>query len=323
MFTSSFSLTEPLFQNFINNDDSSRLGKHTLQMSKTEEILLFKLIKKLGYQVEILESIETAGDKVEVRLKASTANIMSLKIALAKIRQGENDIEKLSQEIIGDANLSSQDSHIDLHNQEPKKLKLDIESSIKQPSDILLKKLFDHRQYLANEISYLDSNAKPLNPSESFFSDRTLELMSAKRPLTFEDLQKIEGVTQKKCQQFGSTFLNIIKQHCQTSSSDLGRKGIESSKITLNLFLQGKTVIEIAKIRNFKPTTILSHLALQISQGQDIDISSLVSKEKKDAICKIIDKIGATQLRNIKDQLSKNITYEEIKLVASSYRRNL
>lgn len=159
------------------------------------------------------------------------------------------------------------------------------------------------------------------------FSDRSLQEMATYFPLTQQAFAKINGVGPIKWLKYGEKFLQIIqsyqgkKSHSQPEhiKSPIQRKS--SLEETEELFLAGNGIDEIAAIRGLVKGTILTHLTELIQEGKNLDITPLVSKEKQEAIQKIIEEVGAEKLTPIKEKLPPEITYDEIRLVGAFYRR--
>ena len=84
------------------------------------------------------------------------------------------------------------------------------------------------------------------------------------------------------------------------------------------LYREGKSVAEIAQIRNLAVTTIEGHLASFIYSG-DIQLDDLVHPTKSKVILSVINDIGMTAT-SIKQKLSGDYTYGEIRAVMNYYR---
>ena len=91
-----------------------------------------------------------------------------------------------------------------------------------------------------------------------------------------------------------------------------------SHRDTLLLYREGKSVAEIAQIRNLAVTTIEGHLASFIYSG-DIQLDDLVHPTKSKVILSVINDIGMTAT-SIKQKLSGDYTYGEIRAVMNYYR---
>ncbi|RYZ20137.1 MAG: hypothetical protein EOO10_23550, partial [Chitinophagaceae bacterium] len=91
-----------------------------------------------------------------------------------------------------------------------------------------------------------------------------------------------------------------------------------SHRDTLQLYKEGKSVDEIAQLRNLAVTTIEGHLASFIYSG-DIDLDDLVHPTKSKAILSVINNVGMTAT-SIKQKLSSEYSYGEIRAVMNYYR---
>lgn len=103
----------------------------------------------------------------------------------------------------------------------------------------------------------------------------------------------------------------------QTPNRQKPAKG-ESSRISLSLFKEGKSIAEIAKERSLAPSTIEGHLCSFITTGE-MDALELVTQQKLDTILKTMTD-GAT-LSELKAKLGADFSFAEIR--AASYYREL
>lgn len=89
--------------------------------------------------------------------------------------------------------------------------------------------------------------------------------------------------------------------------------------LSLELYRQGKSVEEIAASRGLSPMTIEGHLASFVATGE-IDIEELVPLDKVAPILKVIEETDITALSAIKEKLSNDFSYGEIKAVVSYHQ---
>lgn len=88
-----------------------------------------------------------------------------------------------------------------------------------------------------------------------------------------------------------------------------------STKTTYQMFLQGKTIEEIARIRHLKRNTIEDHVVEIVHQKPDFLIDPFVSSEHQQMIHSTYQTLKTKQLRPLKEKLSNDISYFEIRLV--------
>ncbi|WP_335418852.1 helix-turn-helix domain-containing protein [Bacillus sp. JJ1566] len=88
-----------------------------------------------------------------------------------------------------------------------------------------------------------------------------------------------------------------------------------STKTTYQMLLQGKSIDEIAVIRNLKRNTIEDHVVEVVHQQPDFSIDQFVPSEHQQLIFSTYQTLQTKQLRPLKDKLSNVISYFEIRLV--------
>lgn len=85
---------------------------------------------------------------------------------------------------------------------------------------------------------------------------------------------------------------------------------------TLDLYKQGKTIDEIASIRSLASSTIKSHFAKWILSGE-IDIHSILSKEKVEKVEKFLEKNSADNFGALKSNFGNELDYGDIRMVVN------
>ena len=83
---------------------------------------------------------------------------------------------------------------------------------------------------------------------------------------------------------------------------------------TYNLFLEGKTVQEIAEIRSLAMSTIFVHFIKFVEEGK-IAIEQIVSSDRIALICDALQDVTEDSLTPVKEQLGEGFSYGEIRLV--------
>lgn len=171
-------------------------------------------------------------------------------------------------------------------------------------------------------------------PSYIILSDATLLELATYLPLKTDEIRKISGFGEYKVEQYGSYFLKVIINYCQKNklTSKISEKipkrirqtkverNNDTKEITLDLFKRGKTISQIAQVRQLAISTIEGHLAYYVLDGQ-IDIKEIVSIKKIPRISKAINKFGDNLLLPIKKDLGNYVSYGEIKAVINYLRR--
>ena len=171
-------------------------------------------------------------------------------------------------------------------------------------------------------------------PAYIVFSDVALRHMAREYPVTERDFTRINGVGQKKLEEFGSHFLTEIDSFLKsnprrkfapispaltTSSPRSGapstRSGMtETVRETMALYKSGKSIDQIAKLRKISANTVTGHLATAIESGEKIDLAALISPEDQQVITEAFEKTTWEALSPAKEILGDRFTYDQLRL---------
>lgn len=94
----------------------------------------------------------------------------------------------------------------------------------------------------------------------------------------------------------------------------------DSVKESTELFLSGKSISEIATLRNMASSTIEGHLAQAVASGK-IKAHQLVAEEKITAIHRAAEKTEEPGLKPLKELLGDNYTYSDIKIAMACFKK--
>ncbi len=156
-------------------------------------------------------------------------------------------------------------------------------------------------------------------------------------PRTSRDLLLISGFGKAKVDKYGEDILQTVNDYCELHhvESNMATKPvspkkerktkpvtekIDTKESTYNLFKEGKTIAEIAVIRNFAVQTIEGHIAAFIEKGI-VEITSLMSNEKYEEIAKIMKQRGEKTLTDLKPLLP-NASFGEMRMVEAALKAN-
>ncbi len=147
-------------------------------------------------------------------------------------------------------------------------------------------------------------------------ADISLKQMSTFFPLTVESLLKIHGIGAHKVEQYGEVFLNAISNYVMENNIDFSsivkEKKEETHITTYNLYNSGKSIDEIANIRELTKTTIENHLLKCYENDLDIDLTRCVNTQYENDIISAIDKLGCEKLKPLKEILPNEVSYFDI-----------
>ncbi|GAA0605855.1 DNA helicase RecQ [Virgibacillus siamensis] len=170
-------------------------------------------------------------------------------------------------------------------------------------------------------------------PPYVLFSDATLKELSRYFPETEEDMLTIKGVGERKFNQYGEAFLEVIqkwraehpdiKPAVRISGSAVAqprkKKQTDDNRpshvISYSMFQSGKSIKDIATIREYSPQTIEGHIFKAYKDGYPIAWNIFFNEAEEAAILEARKTIDEPKLKPLKEALSDEYTYTTIKAV--------
>ncbi len=147
-------------------------------------------------------------------------------------------------------------------------------------------------------------------PAYMVFGDASLKDMETAMPITMDDLAHISGVGTVKLEKYGKDFIEVIQAYYK----ELKGKG-DSFKHSCALFQEGKSLEEIAQIRNIKEVTVISHLAAGIQKGMKLQVQDLVSEVEKQIIADAFVRLDKPKaMKPVFEDLNMEYSYTKIRL---------
>jgi hypothetical protein len=166
---------------------------------------------------------------------------------------------------------------------------------------------------------------------------KSLEEMATYLPQTKKELMEISGFGKAKVEHYGLQFLEVIVNYCQHNNltslihtkvktkaekpttenieNAIKPNKIDTKEESYQLYLQGKSVEEIAKQRSLTTQTIEGHLNKYISIGS-IAITEFMAIDKASIIIKALEGFEkGTSITPIKELLGDNYSFGEIRMV--------
>ncbi|MGM9926536.1 MAG: DNA helicase RecQ [Bacillus sp. (in: firmicutes)] len=177
--------------------------------------------------------------------------------------------------------------------------------------------LFEQLRKLRKELA-LKEDVPPF----VIFSDETLKDMCMKLPKTLDDMTKVKGIGELKKDKFGEAFLHVLSEYgegkLQPISSKRVKKGTNKEKshtITFELTKEGKTLAEIAEIRQLSLSTVERHLVTCHNEGMDVPWENYYPAEHYVLLQKTAEETNYAKLgiKAIKEKLPDYITYFHIR----------
>lgn len=179
-------------------------------------------------------------------------------------------------------------------------------------------------------------------PAFLVLSDASLVQLTNNLPLSIEDIRLISGFGEVKTQRYGLGVLEIIidyavqhnlqsrvnEQSLRKPRDEKKETGkpipqppiAETFKKSFQLYKNGNTIAQISELRGLSPSTIEGHLAKFIATG-DLTVDEFVSKERQLLILAAAYDVGIKMLTPIKEKLSADISYGEIRMMVSQIEK--
>ncbi|MGH4051528.1 MAG: DNA helicase RecQ [Clostridium sp.] len=199
--------------------------------------------------------------------------------------------------------------------------------------------LFEILRELRKEISEREKV-----PPYIVFADSALREMSEYFPVNEKEMLNIKGVGESKLKKYGEEFISVIKKYMQENNIEVkdeilynkddgkmevavaqdSKNGdkVPSYVITYNMYKEGKSIAEIINERKLKSLTVQEHIFKCAAEGFDVNLDDFIPKHHEALIIEVIEKIGATKLKPIKEALPEEIDYLAIKATIFKYANN-
>ncbi len=205
---------------------------------------------------------------------------------------------------------------------------------IKQVEAILSSPLENRLAELLQRVQAANNYYTPLFKS---FSDRVAEhaekVNSEKATKAYvKELGEVELIYLKQVQLFSKTLILIqstisnqeftrdkVKDVLIERVSPTKRKKQDTKAISLKLFKEGLSLVEIAKERGMVPSTIESHLISFIAKGE-LEAKALMDEEKIEVIRKVYLQNTEVGLTTLKELLGDEFSYSEIKIATAEFK---
>ena len=200
--------------------------------------------------------------------------------------------------------------------------------------------LFEILRTLRKEISEREKV-----PPYIVFADSALREMSEYFPVNEKEMLNIKGVGESKLNKYGEEFIQVIKKYMQENNIEINAEilyneedggktesaierdpknedKVPSYIITYNMYKDGKSIEEIIGERKLKSLTVQEHIFKCAAEGLDVNLDDFIPQNQEALILEVIEKIGATKLRPIKEELPEEIDYLAIKATIFKYANN-
>ncbi len=156
-------------------------------------------------------------------------------------------------------------------------------------------------------------------------SQKVLIQLSNQLPVTGKELLSVKGMGKKKLAQFGLEILEIIASYRKEKGMEVPElptsielpppaPKIDTKKISFDHFESGKTITEIAQIREMATSTIEGHLAHYVGTG-DLKLEQFLDKQKAELIETYFKQNKPGSLTEAKNNIDGDVSYADLRFV--------
>ncbi|QED48837.1 DNA helicase RecQ [Cytobacillus dafuensis] len=301
------------------------------QIEITEEaLMIFSCIKRMGERFGITLTAQVLKGSQNKRIREFKFEKLSTYGLLKRYK--EKEIIDIINYLLAEGFLSLTDSKYPivkltenalpvLKKQEQIYMKMTIHSSAieREENSDLFTILRSLRKKLAD---------KDKVPPYVVFADTALKEMSRYYPVDQASMLRIKGVGQVKYDKYGELFIEEIKKFISDHNIQIESvpeieepeenektNDIPSYLITYNHYINGQSLKEIAKERNFSPVTIQDHIIRAVKEGNKIHWEEIFDEQTEKIILEAVNRVGNEKLKPIKDEIDPEIDYFTIKAV--------
>ncbi|PYX18982.1 MAG: RecQ family ATP-dependent DNA helicase, partial [Acidobacteria bacterium] len=152
--------------------------------------------------------------------------------------------------------------------------------------------------------------------------DTTLDALCRLRPRSLEALRSVPGFGERKIETYGKQILSALAEFDAGARAAAPREAqTKPAEETLRLLREGKSMAEIATIRQRQINTVANTIATLIENGDVEFDDNWVDATRRSVIEAACTRLGTQWLKPLKEAVPPEVTYEEIRLVVARLRR--
>jgi ATP-dependent DNA helicase RecQ len=151
--------------------------------------------------------------------------------------------------------------------------------------------------------------------------DSSLDEICRRRPASLAEIRGIPGFGERKTERYGQQILQVLAEFNKgaRASAPLEVKS-KPAEETIRLLGEGHSFLEIANLRGRHLGSVVGLIANLVEKGELQFQPEWVDGAKLASIEEACAGLGTRALKPLKDALSPDITYEEIRLVVARFR---
>ena len=191
----------------------------------------------------------------------------------------------------------------------------------KSQNDVIDEKLYkiliEERLKLSNKLNV---------PPFAIFQESSINEMTFKYPINFDELSMIAGVGEGKSKKFGESFISLISTYCKDNNINREQDFLvksSGSKSGLKLFViqsidKKLTINEIAESKNLTYLEILNEIEAIVYSGTKLDLSYIIDdifdEETKEELHEYLIETKSDNLQDLYDEFNDDFEDEDLRL---------
>jgi ATP-dependent DNA helicase RecQ len=151
--------------------------------------------------------------------------------------------------------------------------------------------------------------------------DTSLDELCRVRPRALVELRTVSGFGDKKTEMYGQEILNALQEFNRgaRAATPMEAKTTPGEE-TMRLLAEGRSLLEIAKTRGRQFSSVVSLVVGLMEKGELEFQRSWIDAQKQAQIEEACVRLGFERLKPLKDALPPEISYDDIRLVATKLR---
>jgi ATP-dependent DNA helicase RecQ len=159
-------------------------------------------------------------------------------------------------------------------------------------------------------------------PAYIVMHDTSLEELCRVRPRSLAELTSVTGFGERKIEAYGEQILSALEDFDRGARAALPvERQTKPAEETLQLLSEGKSLSEIAILRQRQLGTVVNTVAALVEQGEIPFDEKWVDANRRSIIEAACARLGLQWLKPLKESLPPEVTFEEIRLVVARLRR--
>ena len=279
---------------------------------------LTKVISKIGYKFPLIDHKQKNENNNRFELifwKSLIRNLMVSGFLLKKIEEyGVLKVTDMGRDFLKNPKSYMISIDKDFDNEE-------IHLNHKSQNDVIDEKLYkiliEERLKLSNKLNI---------PPFAIFQESSINEMTFKYPMNFDELSMITGVGEGKSKKFGESFISLISTYCKDNNINREQDFLvksSGSKSGLKLFViqsidKKLTINEIAESKNLTYLEILNEIEAIVYSGTKLDLTYIIDdifdEESKEELHEYLIETKSDNLKDLYDEFNDDFEDEDLRL---------